>query len=94
MVPESQSQKVDTEYVVLKKDAAPTPITASEFRPTGWNVVQNVSARDAQAAIRAVVGEPVSEGVNGSYVAVPARSWRPVAVEVKVERTLVLGEPS
>jgi hypothetical protein len=46
----------------------------------GWQSIGKASANSAHNAIRARLGElPASEG--GTYVAVPARSWKPVTVE-------------
>lgn len=87
-----ESIKADTEYVVLKKPAVSS--NAMSGGPQGWSIIGTFDGRDATTAIKAAVGEPLTDGVSGNYVAVPSRSWKPVTVDVKVEKTLVLGEAS
>jgi hypothetical protein len=70
-----------TEYIVLRQDV-----------PDGtWKLDKTVKALSAQAAIRTVVGKP-TEKTNGTYVAVPARSWKPTKVTAKVETKLALED--
>lgn len=84
-----QSLKADTEYVVLRLHDAP----GSEGR---WDRVgpDVVSARDSAQAIREVVAKLGDNNDGATFVAVPARSWKPVKVTTKVETTLVLEEAS
>jgi hypothetical protein len=70
-----------TEYVVLR---------LVDTDADAYEVVQRVSARDADQAIRKVAAE---QGV-GTFVATPARSWNPMRVTPKVETTLILEEAS
>jgi hypothetical protein len=69
-----------TEYVVLE-----LIVGASE----GWSGFARESARDGNAAIKAAL-EGNTDG--GTFVAIPARSWKPVKVTPKVETTLVLED--
>jgi hypothetical protein len=65
-----------TDYVVLDQDA-------SLF----WKVVGEVSARNADAAIR----EFAKAGSDPqTYVAVPARSWKPVTVKTETKTILTI----
>ena len=64
-----------TEYVVL--------CNQPEY---GWMEVRKVSARSSDSALRAVVADyspPVEQ-----WVAVPARSWKPVTVKVETKMAL------
>jgi hypothetical protein len=76
-VNENGSKGNGTEYVVLKK----TQTTADE--PKRWGEVKTVTARSAVEAIRAAI--PAQSGQEGTFIAVPARSFKPVTV--KVEQT-------
>jgi hypothetical protein len=54
----------------------------------------NIQARSAQEAIRKFADEgPDRTGgvLQGVYVAVPARSWKPVTVAVETKTTIKLG---
>lgn len=67
---------VTTEYVVLNKDGE------------GWKpIVPTVKARSAEHAIREAAGN-----TPGNYVAVPARSWKPVKVSVDTVPTVKLED--
>jgi hypothetical protein len=57
-----------------------------------WTTLEKHEARSAEAAVRAACG-PVSE-LTGDVVlvAIPVRSWRPVKVSAKVERTLIVED--
>lgn len=74
--------KSDGGYLVLRKDDV----------PGDWAVVQSSSAKSAGAAIRDVVGKLGKDQQDGLFVAVPARSWRPVTVSAKTETKLVVTE--
>jgi len=60
-----------TRYMILAKDTKPD---------SGWVETTTVEAVSARAAIREALNG-ASEG--GEYVAVPARSWEPVKVEIQ-----------
>lgn len=77
-------------------EQAATSVTAYVIlRASGgvWEVIDDDRrGRDAAAAIRATV-ETLAEGdQDGTFIAVPLRSWRPVKVKTKVERTLVVED--
>jgi hypothetical protein len=69
-----------TEYVVLKRDRANPAVASDHDR---WEEVGRSTAVNAQAAIKAVTtGE-------GTFIAVPARSWKPLTRKIqKVEKDL------
>ena len=71
----------ETEYVVLKQDE-------SGF----WSTVNRGSFKSADAALRGVVEKLAAQDQDGTFVAVPARSWRPVTVSTQTTTTVVLGE--
>lgn len=74
-----------TEYVVLAKIEADTESDSG----SGWYILGTgtVTARSANAAIRERLG--VAEGnPAGVFVAVPARSWKPVTVKVETKTAL------
>jgi hypothetical protein len=95
--PEPQSLDAGTEYVVLVRDSARIdaggpdvdPIRPAPFKR--WNEIGTANARSADAAIREVVGKQPENERGGQFVAIPARSFKPVTVSEKVERTLVIG---
>jgi hypothetical protein len=68
-----------TEYTVLVSDGAGFLVDAP-----------SVTARDAASAIRQHLEG--ADTVDALYVAVPARSWKPVRVKTKI--ALEFGEPS
>jgi hypothetical protein len=55
-----------------------------------WRDIGSVPARSAEAAIREVLAGD-SEG-SGTYVAIPARSWKPVTVRAETTTTLRIEE--
>lgn len=68
-----------TEYLVLE---------VQERNDNGlhlWQKIAAVEARSASSAIREALG---GEEHEGEYVAVPARSWRPVKVSVETKTQL------
>lgn len=62
-----------TEYLILSKSAGSST----------WTEQKTVEASSAKAAVRKFLGE--ASNPDGTYVAVPARSWQPVTV--KTEQT-------
>ena len=65
-----------TEYVVLEKEE-------------GWLEYGRVNSRSAQSAIKAVMDHPENQRTGGgTFVAVPARSWKPVTVKVETKTAL------
>ncbi len=66
-----------TTYVVLSKDSE-----ASLWRP-----IAEIEARSAEDAIR-----QVASSTDTLCVAVPARSWKPLTVQIKTQTRMVLGE--
>lgn len=91
-----EATDVGTEYVVLARDSARVAAGGPDvdpIRPAAkrWSEVGSVSARSADAAIRDVVGKLSESDRKGTFVAIPSRSFKPVTVSEKVERTLVIG---
>lgn len=51
-----------------------------------WVEIGGTEARSAESAIRLVVAR--SDDTEGEYVAVPARSWKPIKVSVETKTQL------
>ena len=75
--------KQTTEYVVLRDKATPPTSNGGEAELT---VIKTVRANSANDAIRQVAGKN-----EGTYRAIPARSFKPVKVTVHTETTIRLG---
>jgi hypothetical protein len=79
----------DTAYIVLKNED-------SQGQADCWLLyVDPVPAKSATAAITARAQKDAAAGIptNGVYVAVPARSWKPVAVTTETRTILKLEQP-
>jgi hypothetical protein len=81
--PPAKAAEPGTLYVVLY---------TTELDPK-WGEHKRVTARTPEAAIKAAIGDKIPDGA-AQFVAIPARSWKPVKVTEKVERSLVLGAVS
>lgn len=67
-----------TEYLVLSRNGGGP-----------WTEKARVEARSAQSAIRTLIEKGEGEAVTHEhFVAVPARSWKPVAVTVLTKTAL------
>lgn len=86
--PEPQSLDAGTTYIVMAQIKTPD---ADRVDKIAWHRLAEADARGADAAIRAVVGALPESKRSGTFVAIPARSFKPVTVSEKVERTLVIG---
>lgn len=75
-----------TEYVVLRRLERDTRLEDG-FDGEDWLFVAVIGARSANEAIRKTVGEDTKPG---TYVACPARSWKPVTVRAEVQTRLKL----
>lgn len=76
-----------TEYVVLQEVGLPD-------RTRGWILLGGtIEAGSPEAAIRRVVKELERDYQGAIFAAVPTRSWKPLEVTVKVERSMSIGEP-
>lgn len=74
---------MSTEYIILQKIATNT---MEEWRPIrNAGGVEYRTARSSRAAITAALGGEVKDG---TYVAVPLRSWKPVTVKVETKTAL------
>lgn len=84
-----------TAYMVVARQEAPSPNTATS-RPTGgWNIVgTNLTARSTEHAVRIYAEKLGADQKDIVLVAVPARSWRPMKVTAKVTTALILEEAS
>lgn len=70
-----------TEYIVVR------------FAGDGnWKIVQAKTSKTSEGAIRAVVEKLAEKDQSGKFVAVPARSWKPVDVAAKFVTTLEIKE--
>lgn len=75
--PAAEAPTVLTPYLILKHTI-----------DNGWETVQEKTARNATAAIRAVVEKLTEADQAGTYVACPMKSWNPVKVAPKTVTTL------
>lgn len=77
-----------TEYVVLRRDDYGDGSTGGE--KLAWTLVGYIDgfvpAANADAAIRKAANDE-----EGTYVAVPARSWQPRTVKVETQRKVSLS---
>jgi hypothetical protein len=73
----------DTTYIVLRRDDDGGGIAVDR-----WQTDSRVEAVSAEAAIRK------AEPKAGTYVAVPARSWKPVTVRTETTTTIRLDTPT
>lgn len=89
--------KTKTAYHVLKFPAKPAPIqttsgatmaTSGTPTPPGLQDIGEVEATNPNEAIKTVVEKHGA----GQYVAVPARSWRPVKVTVEQTTVVKVGD--
>lgn len=62
-------------------------IILSRDNSSYWQQEKTVQARSAEAAVRQL-------GKEGTYVAVPARSWKPVTVTAETQTVLRLETPA
>lgn len=78
------------DYVVLKRNPGESPSA-----PQTWEFVVNISATSAEQAVRRAAEQPGTSFLNPdgptTLVAVPARSFNPVTLTVKVETSIVLS---
>jgi hypothetical protein len=79
----------DTTYIVLRLQAG---VGEQE---TSWGVVSKVeNVKSANAALRAAVNTADTKNPSGTYVAVPARSWKPVTVSIETQTVIRLDTPA
>jgi hypothetical protein len=81
-----------TTYIVLRR------ILVNEDADEAWETTftDGVDARDANDAIRKVAADDfghLKDEKPGAYVAVPARSWKPVQVRTETTTTIRLDTP-
>ncbi len=77
---DNEIEQASARYVVLREQSEP------DATKQAWTVHGNVPANSAEAAIR--LSCKLADKPEGTYVAIPWRSWRPVTV--KAETTTVL----
>lgn len=75
-----------TEYLVFKQEMA------GDAQHGSWHRVQAVTSASASSAIRACVSKLAAADQAGTFVAVPARSWKPPKVAPKTTVQLELTE--
>jgi hypothetical protein len=71
----------DTTYIVLRRDDSGY-----------WTEISPVTASNPEAAIRKAV--QTLNPADGSYVATPQRSWRPLTVTATTQTILKLEQPA
>jgi hypothetical protein len=79
----------DTTYIVLRSNQANPEL------PPVWTWVTDLKATSAESALRGAV-KLIADGdgeERGTYVAVPARSWKPVTVTTETRTFLKLEQP-
>jgi hypothetical protein len=83
--PEPDSRRAETSYVILEL----LPATAA------WEAHNNatIMARTPELAIRAFAETLALTAEGTTFVAIPARSWKPVRVRPKTVTTLEIEEP-
>lgn len=89
-VTEPESKSADRDYVVLKREKPESPNAAPV-----WTFVANIGATSAEQAVRRAAETPGTSFLNAdgptTLVAIPARSFNPVSLTVKVETSIVLS---
>lgn len=83
---EQQSVRATTEYVVLMQDVG------GEWRRAKLTVGSLVVARDAVAAVRHVVEKMPDIAEGATFVAIPARSWKPMRVKTETVTSLTIED--
>ena len=73
-----QKKAATTDYLILSRAAVGGP----------WTEQKTVSASSAKAAVRGWLAG--STDPDGTYVAVPARSWQPVTVKTETQTKITL----
>lgn len=76
-----------TEYIILRNDGGGNVDDL-------WSIIGTVLARSPKAAITARIGGPAQTSEysgDGEYVAVPARSWKPMPVKVEHRTEVKVG---
>jgi hypothetical protein len=74
----------DTTYIVLKRLRE---LDTDDPNPVWAILSAHIDASNAEAAIRKVANG------DGTYVAVPARSWKPVQVRTETQTVIRLDTP-
>lgn len=96
----TENGKQRTTYVILQRsktdlvqeqDSNPprSPAEAAARATVRWTQMGAVEAASGDAAIRAHVREYADEG---TFVAVPARSWQPQTVTTETKTTVKIGD--
>jgi hypothetical protein len=72
-----------TQYIVFARIEDPT-----NDHPNEWSQFTAIHARSARSAISKALEGDDNTYKEGTFVAVPARSWRPVQVKVETKTAL------
>lgn len=75
-----------------KTPVVPTSYKILRANGLAWIEVQSVTATSTTAAVRACVSKLAEKDQAGTFVAVPARSWRPVTVQPQTSIRLELTQ--
>lgn len=78
-------------YVVLRQ--VKTATSPSEAASKTWEFVRNVEAHSAEQAVRQVaeIMLATSDEDKLTFVAIPARNFKPIAVSAEIQTRLKLG---
>jgi hypothetical protein len=80
----------DTTYIVLRQHNANGTETRDKMP---WEIVGHSETSTPNSAIREVTSNLTEGGGWGMFVAVPARSWKPVTVTTETRTVLKLEQP-
>lgn len=96
MADKKKAETTPTEYLVLKalEPKGPAGAINDGVPANAWARVNTVTASSATVAIRAVVSKLAESDQTGTFVAVPARSWKPINVAPQTQVRLELTEAS
>ena len=73
---------MSTEYLILRST------TNTEAGQAAWEDITRETASSAQKAIRQAAERLGADAPHNHFVAVPARSWKPVTVKVETKTAL------
>jgi len=84
------AEKNDRDYVVLKREKQESPNATQT-----WSFVANVGATSAEQAVRRAAETPGTSFLNAdgptTLVAIPARSFNPITVQVQTTTSIILS---
>jgi len=81
--PADKKTATKTRYIILRKAEGGADKVGIE---SSWDIIDYADASSANAAIRSAIK------TTGHYLAVPARSWKPVKVTVEQQTVVKVGD--